>query len=265
MNTKYDLPETIKTLLKEETYSIDKIGMSKSNILLFQDKVLKIQDINEESENEYNVMKWLNGKLPVPKVLEFKKKGKKSYLLMTKVYGEMSCAETYMKKPELLTTILVKALKMLWEVDISNCPYSCNLEKKLQMASYIIDHNLVDINNVEPDTFGDGRFKDPKELFNWLNLNKPEEELVLSHGDFCLPNIFLSGERVSGFLDLGKTGIADKWQDIALCYRSLLHNFDGRYTGKSYKGFTADMLFEKLEIEPNWDKINYYILLDELF
>jgi aminoglycoside phosphotransferase len=59
--------------------------------------------------------------------------------------------------------------------------------------------------------------------------------------------------------------IRDKWNDIALCYRSLKHNFDGTYGGKVYKDFNPDILFEKLEIEPDWDKINYYILLDELF
>ena len=29
------------------------------------------------------------------------------------------------------------------------------------------------------------------ELINWLYDNKPEEDFVLSHGDFCLPNIFI--------------------------------------------------------------------------
>ena len=64
---------------------------------------------------------------------------------------------------------------------------------------------------------------------------------------------------------LGKTGIGDKWNDIALCYRSLKHNFDGTYGGKVYAKFNPDMLFEKLAIKPNWEKINYYLLLDELF
>ena len=64
---------------------------------------------------------------------------------------------------------------------------------------------------------------------------------------------------------MGKTGVGDKWNDIALCYRSLKHNFDGTYGGKVYKDFNPDMLFEKLGIEPDWDKLNYYILLDELF
>jgi len=93
----------------------------------------------------------------------------------------------------------------------------------------------------------------------------PEEEQVLSHGDFCLPNVFGMKERVSGYIDLGKMGIADKWCDIALCYRSMSHNYSGRYHGRSYTDFDDLLLFRELGIEPDWEKIRYYILLDELF
>lgn len=117
----------------------------------------------------------------------------------------------------------------------------------------------------QPDTFGKDGFESPEHLRKRLMTNRPEEELVFSHGDFCLPNIFLSDEKVSGYIDLGMAGIADKWQDIALCYRSLLHNFNGKYAGKQYWGFRADVLFEKLGIIPEGYKISYYILLYELF
>jgi len=260
-----DLPAKIRSLIGEGEYIIDTVGKSDSTVILFEDKVLKIQLISEESENEYRIMQWLQDKLPVPQVLGFEKDKKKSYLLMTRVPGEMACTDKFMKNPEQLTAMLAEGLQMLWKTDISNCPCIYNLEKKLQMAIYNVENNLVDVDDAEPDTFGENGFKNPGHLLEWLINNKPEEELVLSHGDFCLPNIFLSDGKVSGYIDLGRTGIADKWQDIALCYRSLLHNFDGKYSGKAYKGFHEDMLFEKLGIEPNWDKIRYYILLDELF
>lgn len=259
-----DLPDKIKKLINEEKYSIDDVGMSDSMVIIFHDKILKIQTISEEAENEYHVMEWLQDKLPVPRVLGYERDDRKTYLLMTKVPGEMSCADRYMNDPELLTSMLAEGLQMLWKVDISSCPYTWKLEKKLQMAKHTVENNLVDMDDVEPDTFGENGFKDPKNLLEWLNSHKPEENPVLCHGDFCLPNIFLANGKVSGYIDLGKTGVADKWQDIALCYRSLLHNFDGKYTGKKYQGFHADLLFEKLEIEPEWDKIRYYILLDEL-
>ena len=69
--------------------------------------------------------------------------------------------------------------------------------------------------------------------------------------------------QVKGFIDLGRTGVGDKWNDIALCYRSLKHNFDGTYGGKVYDDFNPDLLFEELGIEPDLDKIKWYLLLEK--
>ena len=87
---------------------------------------------------------------------------------------------------------------------------------------------------------------------------------VLSHGDFCLPNLFLQEDRVSGYLDLGFCAVADRYQDIALCYRSLLHNADGTY-GPVYPNIAPERLLSALGIAPDWEKVRYYRLLDELF
>ena len=260
-----DIPDNIKNLIREEKYSIDDVGMSDSKVIVFDDKILKIPNTSEEAENEFRVMEWLQGKLPVPKVLGYEKDDKNTYLLMTKVPGEMACADKFLKDPDQLTAILAAGLHALWQVDINSCPCNWNLERKLQKAKYAVANNLVDIEDAEPDTFGENGFENPNHLLEWLLSNKPEEELVFSHGDFCLPNILIENGEVSGYIDLGRTGISDKWQDIALCYRSLLHNFGGKYTGKQYQGFYENMLFEKLGLEPNWEKIRYYILLDELF
>ena len=81
-----------------------------------------------------------------------------------------------------------------------------------------------------------------------------------------LPNIFAKGDRISGFIDLGKAGPADRWQDIAIAIRSLDHNFDGRYfNGKPIFDFKPQMLLDALGVEMNEEKYRYYYLLDELF
>ena len=49
-----------------------------------------------------------------------------------------------------------------------------------------------------------------------------------------------------------------------MCYRSLKHNCDGTY-GKVYQGIDPDIMFKELVIEKKKKKIDYYILLDELF
>ena len=261
----FNIPDSIKKELKNETYDLDSVGLSGSSILLFSDKVLKIQDNSDEADHEVRAMQWLEGHLSVPKIIVHEFSGNKSYLLMTRAVGQMSCSEYYLDDSEKLTSMLAQALHELWKIDISDCPLDRSLERKLEMARYRVKNNLVDMENVEPDTFGPDGFEDPEALLQWLIAHKPTEELVLSHGDFCLPNIYIEDEKKISFIDLGRTGVADKWQDIALCYRSLKYNYDGKYGGKEYPGYEPNMLFDKLGLAPDWEKIRYYILLDELF
>lgn len=260
-----ELPEKIKSILNSSDCISDTVGMSKASVLIFEDKVLKIDQICEESENERDVMLWLKDRLPVPEVLCHEISGGRSYLLMSKLPGVMSCDESYLENPHELTGILAAGLRMLWEIDISKCTFNFDLNKKLDMARYNVEHGLVDMDNVEPDTFGKNGFQSPGHLLDWLVHNRPEEDIVFSHGDFCLPNIFTENGKISGFLDLGKTGCADRYQDIALCYRSLKDNYEGKYSRTAYAGFDPNILFTELGIEPDWEKIRYYILLDELF
>ena len=154
---------------------------------------------------------------------------------------------------------------MLWSIDISDCPRIRDYDAELKEAKYRVDHGMVDVDDVEPSTFGEGGFENPEALYRWLEENRPDFEPVLPHGDFCLPNIFLKDGKISGFIDLGDCGVGDKWRDIALLYRSLKHNFDGTYGGKVYPDFNPDMLFDALDIKPDWEKLKYFILLDELF
>ncbi len=263
--TRIFIPDTIKSMVGDVPYTLNKVGHSQSQVLIFPDKVLKIEKYNRKADKTVQMMKWLDGKIPVPKVLCHEIHEEYQYLLMSKAEGKMSCDTYYMERPDELLGLLAEALEMLWSVAISDCPYRCNLDIELEEARYRVENGLVDTECAQPETFGKGGFASPKELLDWLESNKPPIEPVLSHGDFCLPNIFLNNGSVSGFIDLGDAGIADKWKDISLCYRSLKNNFGGIFGGKVYKDFDPNILFEKLDIKPNREKLRYYILLDELF
>ena len=260
-----NLPEKIQSLVSGKKYTCDDMGKSQAKVLIFDDCVLKIEKTSEKNDETVAIMRGLEGKLPVPKVIAYEKYAENQYLLMSRVTGKMSCDDYYMSRPKELCEHLAQALKLLWSVDISDCPRQVTLDDELTEARYRVENNLIDVDDAEPDTYGPGGFESPKALLEWLEANKPERELVLSHGDFCLPNVFIDNGKLSGIIDLGDTGVNDKWLDIALCYRSLKHNADGTWGKKIYEGFKPELLFEALGIEPDWEKIRYYILLDELF
>jgi len=267
------LPDKISFLVKGKNYEQNEVGMSDSDVYMFTDMVLKIQKQTEETKNEEAVIKWISehsDKLlseKFPKILCYTVEDGYAYTLMTRVGGEMLCQKELMEDPKRLVRIAAEGLKLLWQLDVSGCPLTTSrLEQRLKAARYNVEHGLVDMENVESDNFGEIGFQNPEELINWLESHKPEEDLVFTHGDYCLPNIFTDKETIEGFIDLGKAGPADKWQDIAVGLRSLQSNFDGRYTdGIGYPGYDPKMFLKELGIELDEEKYRYYLLLDELF
>lgn len=258
------LPESIRSIAGDRISVSEGIGMSGASVYYLDELVLKVEKADRESENNLAMLRWLRGKVPVPEILAEETVAGTRYLLMSRLPGEMACDETYLSQPEKLVKLLADGLRMLWSIDVKDCPCDQRLDIKLKNARYRVENGLVDLDNVDPQTFGEGGFDSPAALLQWLEEHRPEEEPVLSHGDYCLPNVFFKDGQISGFLDLGRCGTADRWLDIALFWRSLEHNFNGSY-GYCDPDFSPDCLFRELGIQPEWDRIRYYLLLDELF
>lgn len=65
------LPQAIKDMIQDREFVPENIGKSGSAVLMFSDKVLKIQPESAETKSEYAILKWLEGKLPVPLILHY--------------------------------------------------------------------------------------------------------------------------------------------------------------------------------------------------
>ena len=258
------LPERIQAFVAGKPYICDRIGFSGAEIRLYDDMALKIAPRGQDAGNSVRMMRWLQGKLLVPEVLAHAEDPEREYLLMSRIRGKMACDSFYMSRPDTLIPLLAKALRMLWAVDITDCPTRRCLDDELAEARLRVERGQVDVSRADRGTFGPEGFADPAALLRWLETHRPSADPVFSHGDFCLPNICLEGDSVSGFIDLGDAGAADRWRDIALCYRSLKHNSDGTY-GSVYPGIRPERLFDALGIAPDREKLRYYSLLDELF
>lgn len=247
-----------------KAFDLDQTGLSGSTVAIYDDMVLKSERISEESENHVAMLRWLAGKVPAPLLIEEGEQEGFRWTLMSRISGEMSCDDLWRADPHRLVRVLAEAMKLLWSVDIAGCPVDQSAGAKLRRARRIVEQGRVDMELVDPDTFGENGFDSPAALLEWLEANAPEPDAVLSHGDFCLPNIFLKDWQLSGFLDLGRSGIGDRWNDIAICWRSLRDNFGGHY-GEAVVDFCADELFDTLGIEKDEEKLRYYLLMDELF
>lgn len=162
------------------------IGMSGAKVLMFDDCVLKIEPEGNLPSREAEALLWLKDKLPVPEVIHHEVRDGKSYLLMTRLKGRMLCDPQILHNRNRLMKSCAAALKMLWSVDISDCPFG---------------HEGAEM-----------------------------KDLVLSHGDLCLPNIFADNKGITGFLDLGYCTLADRQADIDCCIESLEANLTGQFS-----------------------------------
>ena len=264
-----DISNYLSCKLREYSIIKDEIGESPAKVykLVGSDETLYLKYSQKKLKmttycvhREMEVMKWLNGKINVPKIVFYENYQENDYMLMTVIKGTMleECDlshSSYIK-------YIVKALKELQSIDIKDCPFESNIDFRLTELRYLIENELCDmtlINNWdELKEFSEleGDFSSAEELYTWLCDNKPKEDFVFSHGDIGGSNIFLNKKEI-GFIDLGRAGKADKWYDIAFCIRDI-REWDN---GEKY----VDEFFSLLGIEPDWNKIKYYILLDELF
>ena len=245
-------------------FTLDRTGLSGSTVAIYEDAVLRSEPVSEESENHLAMLRWLEGRIPAPRVLETVVREGFRWILMTRLRGEMSCGEAWRADPHRLVRVLAGAMKRLWAVELTGCPVDQTPGAKLARARAMVEEGRVDMELVDPETFGEKGFSSPADLLSWLEENAPDCQPVLTHGDFCLPNLFLKDWELSGFLDLGRSGAGDKWTDIAICWRTLRDNFGGHY-GEAVPGFHPDELFGALGIEKDEERLRYYLLMDELF
>lgn len=260
MNIWDEIPSKIKSYIDHLLYAKDDIGLGNSHVYLFNKEklVLKIFNDIHQAEHEIKALLWLNQKKAlVPRVIAYEMTHEKVYLLMTMLKG-YSAIDPKMIKEHPLDVIsgLAEGLKYLWQLPINDCPLDMRIHHKLAIAKSRIDQDLVDITDWDNHIIRN-RFHSPMELYQYLLENQKEDDLVFSHGDYCLPNIFINHQKVKGFIDLGLSGIADRHVDIALCLRSLAYNFNtDQYN---------ELLLKLLDIKIDEEKIDYYLLLDELF
>ncbi len=189
LDLKKELPENIIRHMNSSDYVLDEVGMSSSDLLLFRDQVLKIEEVCEESDHEPMIMEWLQGRLPVSEVIARASQKGKNYLLMSRLPGVMSCHDRYLSQPELLAKILAGGLRMLWSVDAASCPFAYDLNWKLRRARYYVEHDQVDWENIQPETKEIYGFHTPRMLLEWLEAHRPEEEFVFPTGIIACPTL----------------------------------------------------------------------------
>lgn len=154
-----------------------------------------------------------------PEVLSFLP-GERDWLVTRAIPGEDCVHPDYMADPGRLSAILGELLRQLHETDAAGCPVTDLNETCYASLPAFADH--------------------PGLLTS----------RVLTHGDYCLPNVMLHNWQFSGFIDVGHGGIGDRHLDLYWGCWSILYNLkDERWCSRFLDAYGREQVsVEKLSV-----------------
>ena len=203
---------------------------------------------------EASRLRWLTARgLPCPQVLGLEAESGWHWLLMTGLPGgDLSQRRDLL--PSETIELVVGALRRLHAQPIKGCPFDQRLSRWLAAAQARLATGRVDARNFADENLG----RSPEELFELLLESRPQEtDLVLTHGDPSLPNLLVERRNFVGFIDCGRLGIADRYQDLALAGWSIGYNLGVDWVEPFFAAYGLD--------KPDRPKLAFYRMLDEFF
>lgn len=160
---------------------------------------------------------------------------------------------------------LAGALKALHDLPVADCPFARRLPAMFDRARDVVGRGAVNPDFLAPEH----QDVPPATLLAMLEaelaqrLAQEEGDLVVCHGDACLPNLMVDPGtlRCTGFVDLGRLGVADRHVDLAL----LLANARESWTSPGQEAAAFARLFEIHGIAaPDRGRLAFYLHLDPL-
>ncbi|MFB2561806.1 APH(3')-II family aminoglycoside O-phosphotransferase [Rhizobium sp. IMFF44] len=255
------LPVRLRDLLAGYEWRQDGLGRSSAHVFRLEADgrapvylKTELADALGELAGEVVGLRWLALQgLACPDIIAHETDGEREWLLMSALPGRDFVSAERLQPLERVR-LLADALRRLHAVDIAACPFDHRLENRIAAAKARLLAGRVD-----EDDFDEARLgRSAEDLFHELQAKRPStENLVVTHGDACLPNFMADGPKFTGYIDCGRLGVADRHQDIALACSSIEHNFG--------EELVAEFLNAYGDFEPQAEKMAYYQLLDEFF
>ncbi|WP_047466020.1 APH(3'') family aminoglycoside O-phosphotransferase [Streptomyces sp. M10] len=159
---------------------------------------------------------------------------------------------------------IADAVRRLHEVPVSACPFGRRLDAMVAVAREVVARDAVNPEFLSDEQRGTPGPELLDRLTGQLGPRREQEaaDLVVCHGDLCLPNIVLDPKTldVSGFIDLGRLGVADRHADLALLLANARETWPDEERARG-----ADAAFaERYGLAPDPDRLRFYLRLDPL-
>ena len=209
------------------------------------------QQISLEAERDRMV--WVGAHLSVPQVLDYGADSEHEWLLTAGLPGIDATKHDLRADPPRLVPLLADGLRRFHALPVGSCPFDRRADVMLRIVHQRVQSGLVDAArdfHVEHSAL-----TVEAAIEKLVYLQPQQEDLVVCHGDYCLPNVLISDARVSGYVDLGELGVADRWWDLAVATWSVTWNL-----GPGWE----DLFLETYGVERDAGKAAFYRLLYDL-
>lgn len=202
--------------------------------------------------DERDRLVWAHGRLPVPRPLDHGIADGMEWLLLSGLPGRDATHPDLTGDQATLVGLLAQGLHAFHDVDPRDCPFDFRLDTALDRARHRVEEGLV----VPEDLHREHQHLTPADVLARLVDERPRtEDVVVCHGDYCLPNVLIQGGQVVGYLDLGDLGLADRWWDLAVATWSVTWNL-----GPGWE----DLFLEAYGVAPDHERVAYYRLLYDI-
>jgi aminoglycoside phosphotransferase len=255
------LPRTIKNLTQNCEWQPISEGESDADVILLVGEDIRYLKVSSHKaqypvRNDYERLNWLSGRILVPEILAYEESETQQFLLMAELKGIFPFHDDLDWSPQERITFLAQAARKFHALSIEDCPFRNTIEGQLAVAEVNIDLGRVRADLFEPQYQG----RDPSDLYEKLVSLKPEnQDWVVIHGDMYPLNIRADAEthELLGYIDVGDAAVADPYTDFAPIVNAIKWHFGEEWILYFFEAYGG--------IEPDWDKLRFYQLLNEFF
>ena len=192
---------------------------------------------------EQAAMSWLHDKLSVPRVVCYHEEDDTQYLLMTRIAGVSGIHKDAKADVPKLVRMFAHGLREIHAIPVNSCPLNRRFEHYIVWATDLIDSGALDGQIPNGETRNVLR-----DEMDSIQADLPPEDLVFTHGDYCLPNIMIHNGHLSGYIDLGYAGVGDRYLDfVAVCY-TIRRNLGNEWIPLFFQAYGQELDQAKLSV-----------------
>jgi kanamycin kinase len=161
--------------------------------------------------------------LPVPAVVDTGSDATVEWVVTTALPGRPATDPSLGDAAQVVVALARGLRRLHQRAPAHHCPYDFRIPTALAHV-----HRRAEAGDIDPteDFHDDHRHLDVDSAVRELERLRPDtEDPVVCHGDYCPPNVLVSDGCVTGYVDLGELGVADRWWDLAVATRAVTCNY----------------------------------------